>query len=184
MMAEYMTRETERALRPDALTWGWGMDVMLALALLMLLNALALGAARPVLFKAKGTEALVSGGMQRYELVEHYAMTGEWRDAGGNARRQAAAAAPSDAKPDVRGAATTVRTADGVIVMQGRYPAYYDGVATITLRPVVAKSPEPPTVRWLCGHAATPPGWHGPQSSIATSPSGDYLYSLCRKGSA
>ena len=171
--------DTPQAPRQDAVRWGWGLDVLIAITILVVLNALALAVGRPVQFKAKAIEQLLAATPWRANLIEHYALTGEWAVSDGNVPREFAAAAPDAIKWQSRYAAAGI--VDGVIVTLGRYPGHYDGVAIITVRPAVARAQEQPTVRWLCGHAATPPGWHGPHVSPAANLPDDYLFSPCRK---
>lgn len=58
----------------------WSLDIMLALAILALLNGLALHAHLPTLFKARLTQSMLALADPRLVLAEHFAMTGEWLD--------------------------------------------------------------------------------------------------------
>lgn len=154
--------------------------MLMAIAIIFVLIALAMTSARMAIYKAKATEQLLASTAWRSTLIEHYALTGEWQVSEGNLPRDFAAAAPDAIK---RQGSAVSGVVDGVIVTLGRYPGYLDGTAIVTFRPAVAKGQEQPTVRWLCGHAATPPGWEGPQVSPAANLPDDYLYSLCRRRS-
>ena len=169
--------------RPDTLQWGWGLDVLMAIAILVALYVVASGAWRVAQFKAKATEQLIAGATWRSNVIEHFALTAEWKVSEGNLPRNFAAAAP-DAIKWQSGYSGVGGIVDGVIVTLGRYPGLFDGVAILTFRPAVAIAQEQPTVRWFCGHAATPPGWEGPTVSPATNLPDDYLYSLCRRRTA
>lgn len=172
-------KDTPPAPLPDTIRWNWGLDVLMAVAILVALYVLASGNWRVAQFKAKATEQLITSSAWRSTLIEHYALTGEWQVTGGNVPRDFAAAA--DAMKWQSGYSAVGGILDGVIVTLGRYPGFFDGVAILTFRPAVAKGQEQPTVRWFCGHAVTPPGWEGPNVSPATNLPDDYLYSLCRR---
>ena len=175
-------KDTPPAPPPDAIRWNWGLDVLMAIAILVALYVLASGNWRVVKFKAKATEQLLAGAILRGNVIEHFALTGEWNVSEGHVPRDFAAAAPDAIKLTGRYAAAGV--VDGVIVTLGRYPGHWDGTAIVAFRPAVARGEEQPTVRWFCSHAATPPGWEGPNVSPATNLPDDYLYSLCRRRTA
>jgi type II secretory pathway pseudopilin PulG len=170
--------DTPRLPRPDTVQWAWGLDVLMAIAILLVLNALAMTSASMAIYKAKATEQMLAGTTWRANVIEHFAVTGEWQVSEGDLPRDFAAARLEAIKWQSKYAAAGL--VDGVIVTLGRYPGHLDGTAIVTFRPAVAKGQVQPTVRWLCGHAATPPGWEGPQVSPAANLPNDYLYSLCR----
>jgi hypothetical protein len=159
--------------------WGWDLDVLMALLILAVLNALAAAAWLPATFKAKSSEQVLASMTWRTHLVEHYAVTGDWNVTDGVVPRDFANAVPAAIKWQSRHAATGV--VDGVIVTLGRYPGQHDGLAIIAFRPAVPKASEQPTVRWLCGHVPTPPGWHGPRIVPAANLADELLLSQCRK---
>ena len=165
---------------PPTVQWAWGLDMLMAIAILLVLIPLAMKAAGTASFKARATEQLLASTTWRADVIEHFALTGDWRFSGGHVPRDFAKA-PNALKLTSRYAAAGV--VDGVIVTLGRYPGYLDGAAILTVRPAVARGQEQPTVRWLCGHAPTPAGWEGPQVSPAANLTDDYLFSLCRKRS-
>jgi type II secretory pathway pseudopilin PulG len=175
----FAVEDTLHAPRPDTIRWAWGLDVLMAIAILAVLNALAASVMGPAQFKAKATEQLLAGATWRSTLIEHYALTGVWQLSEGSLPRDFAAAAPDAIKWQSRYAASGI--VDGVIVTLGRYPGHLEGTAIVTVRPVVARAQEQPTVRWLCGHAATTPGWEGPTVSPAANIPDDFLYSPCRR---
>ena len=166
---------------PPTVQWAWGLDMLMAIAILLVLIPLAMKAAGTASFKAWATEQLLASTTWRADVIEHFALTGDWRFSGGHVPRDFAKA-PNALKLTSRYAAAGV--VDGVIVTLGRYPGYLDGAAILTVRPAVARGQEQPTVRWLCGHAPTPAGWEGPQVSPAANLTDDYLFSLCRKRAA
>jgi len=175
-------KDTPPAPPPDTIRWNWGLDVLMAIAILAVLYALALTSGRMAIYKAKAAEQMLAGTTWRGNVIEHFAVTGEWKVSEGNVPRDFAAASPDAMKLESKYAAAGI--VDGVIVTLGRYPGHWDGIAIVAFRPAVAEGQEQPTVRWFCGHAATPPGWEGPNVSPATNLPDDYLYSLCRRRTA
>lgn len=166
---------------PPAVQWAWGLDVLMAAAILLVLIPLAMKAAGTASFKARAAEQMLASTTWRTDVTEHFALTGDWKFSGGDVPRDFAKA-PNAIKLTSRYAAAGV--VDGVIVTLGRYPGYLDGVAILTVRPAVARGQEQPSVRWFCGHAPTPAGWEGPQVSPAANLPDEYLFSLCRKRAA
>jgi hypothetical protein len=56
----------------------WALDILLAVTILLILNALALMGQSQATFKAKATEGLALGMTQRMAIMEHFALTGDW----------------------------------------------------------------------------------------------------------
>lgn len=173
---------TGKGARPllgrDGPAWGWGLDVLMAVLILLSLNALALTAWRPAIFKARATEQMLAGTTWRTDVVEHFSVNGEWPASNGSVPADFAKVAPGAIKWQSRYAAAGI--VNGVVVTLGHYPGQVDGVAIIAFRPAVANAAEQPTVRWLCGHARAPAGWQGPEVSPVANLPDDLLYSQCR----
>jgi hypothetical protein len=165
---------------PPSVQWAWGLDVLMAIAILLVLIPLAMKAAGTAFFKARATEQLLAGTTLRADVIEHFALTGDWKLSGGDVPRDFAKA-PNAVRLTSRYSAAGV--VDGVVVTLGKYPGHLDSTAIVTVRPAVPRGREQPTVRWFCGHAPTPAGWEGPQVSPAANLPDDYLFSLCRKRS-
>lgn len=160
----------------------WALDVLLAISILALLNAIALDAYQTAIFKAKANGQLMAAESWRGRVVEHFALTGDWTINAGDLPRDYASA-NLDAVKWTSGPATA-GIVDGVIVTLGRYPEHLQGTALLTYRPVVAKGAEQPTVMWLCGHAPTPEGFEGPHASLGANLPDEQLFSMCRRGTA
>ena len=181
----------------------WVLDVLLAITILGVLNAVAMSAFRTGLFKAKATESLLAASDHRAAVVEHFALTGEWLESDITYARRgdenAAAADPTEEMDRMmrgqqsHGAPgggdesrrsseylrTTAGIVNGVVIVLGNYRGY-DGISMLTLRPAAVTGSEQPTVQWLCGRSPTPPGWASPAVSEPTTLPDEFLYSICR----
>jgi len=169
-----------RTVQPQRLRWGWPIDVLMAVLILALLNALALAGGKLFTFKAKSAEQMLALTSWRNDVVENYALTGDWKFSAGNLPRDYATAAPSAIKWDSRYASAGVM--DGVIVSLGNYPGHLDGTVILPMRAAVPeKAAQQPVIIWLCGTAEAPPGWAGPPLAHATNLPYDHLFSVCRR---
>jgi len=165
----------------DSLRWGWSLDMAMAAAILVALILLALGNASMGSFKAKATEQVIAGAILRANVIEEYSIAGTWPSGARGGVPRDFADAPSKVKMETRYSAAGI--VDSVIVTLGRYPGHLDETVIVTYRPVVPSAAEQPTVRWVCGNAATPPGWEGPAVLPATNLRDDFLLSTCRRRS-
>lgn len=177
----------------------WGLDILLAITIVAMLNALALGTHRAAAFKSKATEGLLAISGHRVDVTEHYAMTGEWLDSDIEREGARTAGVAVDEADQVmrgqesrtdsaaRGAGgraaeylrTTTGIVDGVIITLGNYRGF-DGVSMLALRPAVIAQAEQPTIRVLCGRSAVPSGWSAPSVAEPTNLPDELLLSICK----
>jgi len=70
----------------------WGLDIFLAITILLILNGVALATQSQATFKAKATEGLGLATGQRLAIMEHFALTGEWLESDVGLQESAAGA--------------------------------------------------------------------------------------------
>lgn len=123
---------------------------------------------RIAMFKAASANVLTAMSARRMDMVEHYALTGEWIGAAPAAKHEAA----ETWKTEFR---------DGAIVAEGTVRGYEEFPFRISLRPAVADDASHWAVVWLCGTANTPAGWISPAVPASSGSGARLIVSSCNE---
>ena len=169
-----------RISRPARLDWGWPLDIMMAIVILLILGLLATSGWSVAQFKSRSSNHLYAAQAWQARVIEHYALNGDWKFSAGNLLHDFAAGTLA-----IKSESAIAGVEEGVIVTLGKDLGRREGTVLLSFRPAVpAKAAEQPVVMWLCGQADAPAGWDGPQLSPAapaTNLPDEYLLSICRR---
>jgi hypothetical protein len=164
-------------------TWSPSIAVLLTTELIasLLIILATIGLIVPTMntaeFKAESTELFVHLGARRADIVEHYALTGEWLGSDPETGKIASDLSLSTNSKNVR-----LEFVNGSVVATGTLQRFGEFPFRLSFRPAVANDAYHRTVIWLCGNEAVPPGFVSPSLPVPYGLPVNFPVSLCSEG--